>query len=30
MQCIQADPNNRPESATAVLKMLKQASGDTN
>jgi serine/threonine-protein kinase len=29
MQCIEADPNNRPDSATTVLKLLKMASSDT-
>lgn len=28
MACIEADPNNRPETAEAVLKMLKNAASD--
>jgi serine/threonine protein kinase len=28
MQCIEPDPNNRPESAEAVIKQLKQVEGD--
>jgi hypothetical protein len=29
MQCIAPDPNNRPQSAEAILKQLKTATGDT-